>query len=82
MRRSRRLTSRGVGFIGHIMRGLKAMYRVAAAQRRGPGASGGGFLRAQTMLEMDRLMVAPRFGFRDPLDYYAQASVAPGDWAD
>jgi predicted alpha/beta-fold hydrolase len=60
----------------HIMRGLKAMYRVVAAQRAVP-VPVEEVLRAQTMLEMDRLMVVPRFGFRDPLDYYAQASVAP-----
>jgi uncharacterized protein len=60
----------------HIMNGLKEMYRVVAAQRPVP-VPVAEVMRAKTMLEMDRLVVVPRFGFRDTDDYYAQASVVP-----
>lgn len=33
--------------------------------------------RAQTLRELDRLTVVPRFGFADPEDYYRRASVGP-----
>jgi len=59
----------------HVLRSLKAMYRVVAARR--------GFedvdrvMRVTRIREWDDVVVAPRHGFADAEDYYAKASVGP-----
>ncbi len=62
----------------HLLKGLKEMY-VALVTRR-PGAKNASItaeaaLRIKTIREWDDAVVAPRFGFRDALDYYAKTSV-------
>jgi predicted alpha/beta-fold hydrolase len=60
----------------YLLTRLKALYAAVAAVREVPTPLGD-VQRARTIREWDRLTVVPRFGFRDPEDYYARASVGP-----
>lgn len=60
----------------HVLGGLRSIYEAAAA--RGPMPSSiDEARRIRTIREWDARIVAPRFGFASPDDYYAKASVAP-----
>ena len=60
----------------YVLGGLRANYERTARFRRAPIPSAK--LHAiRTIRQWDSLTVVPRFGFRDPDDYYARASVGP-----
>ncbi len=60
----------------YCMRGLKAMYRAAAARRPMP-VPVEHVMAMGTVLEWDRAIVAPRFGFASREAYYEEASAGP-----
>lgn len=60
----------------YCMRGLKAMYRAAAARRPVP-VPVEHVMAMGTVLEWDRAIVAPRFGFASREAYYEEASAGP-----
>jgi hypothetical protein len=57
-----------------VFRALDEIYEAVARRRHVP-VSPAAVRRAPTCRERDRLTVVPRFGFRDPDEYYATASV-------
>ncbi|HEV8631540.1 MAG TPA: alpha/beta fold hydrolase [Thermoanaerobaculia bacterium] len=60
----------------YVLGELKRLY--AAVARHGPVPTPVATVqRVRTLREWDRLTVVPRFGFADPEDYYARASVGP-----
>jgi len=60
----------------HVMSSLRTMYAPVARRRRwAPPVSEVNGIR--TIREWDERVVAPRFGFRDALDYYERTSVGP-----
>jgi predicted alpha/beta-fold hydrolase len=56
-----------------VLRGLKKMYRAVACRRAMP-VPVSVVDRARTLREWDQLTVVPRFGFRDPAEYYESQS--------
>jgi predicted alpha/beta-fold hydrolase len=60
----------------HILRALHAIYAAVHA-RRGDGIRPAEARRIHRIREWDARVVVPRFGYRDPDDYYAKESVAP-----
>lgn len=60
----------------HVLRRLRQGYE-AVVSRGGGTVSSASARRIATIREWDRLVVAPRFGFTSPEDYYAKASVGP-----
>ena len=65
----------------HVLRGLKAQYAALAlrtGEGRFPALTPAADVEAiRTISEWDQLVICPRFGFRDPADYYEQAGIAP-----
>jgi len=65
----------------HVLGSLKAGYRAVQARARqtGPPLPHPASVvdRARTIREWDELVVCPRFGFRDPEQYYEEASAGP-----
>ncbi len=66
----------------YLLARLRRTVRAVARRGRLPVASRE-LRRVRTIREWDRLVVAPRFGFSDPDDYYRRSSVGPrlGDLA-
>ncbi|MBW2525534.1 MAG: hypothetical protein JRI23_15225 [Deltaproteobacteria bacterium] len=60
----------------HVLTSLKQAYR-AVARRRDVPTPVKQVERISTIRQFDRLVIVPRFGFRDVDDYYARASVGP-----
>ncbi len=60
----------------HVLRAMAGIYAAVAARRTLPHTVAE-VRRARGIREFDRLAVVPRFGYRDPEDYYATESVAP-----
>jgi len=60
----------------YLLRQLTEIY-AEVARRHPDGPSVKDVAAARSFLEFDSLVVAPRYGFRDALDYYRQASVGP-----
>jgi predicted alpha/beta-fold hydrolase len=58
----------------HVLEGLNEIYRAVALRREVPTPVER-VERARTIRERDALTICPRFGFRDPDDYYRQAGV-------
>jgi len=58
----------------HVLNALNEIYR-AVARRRPVPAPVEVVERARTIRERDALVICPRFGFRDPDDYYYRAGV-------
>jgi predicted alpha/beta-fold hydrolase len=65
----------------HVLESLKACYREVDARARREGRAlpfpASEVERAPTLREWDAMVVCPRFGFRDPDDYYERASAGP-----
>ena len=59
----------------HVLRGLREMFAATAARRPMP-ITVGEAARINSIREWDDRIVAPRFGFRDALEYYRTQSVA------
>lgn len=60
----------------YVFGGIFEQYRAVAA-RRPPPTPIAEVERARSLRELDNLIVAPRFGFANAEDYYAQMSVGP-----
>lgn len=60
----------------HVLRGLKASYWAAAVRGRMPVAVEH-VMALRTFLEWDEHIIAPRFGFASPEDYYERTSAGP-----
>lgn len=60
----------------HVLRGLKAMYRAAAARRPMPIPVDEG-LAIRSLAEWDERIIAPRFRFPSRFAYYEQYSAGP-----
>lgn len=60
----------------HVLRGLKAMYRAAAARRPMPIPFEEG-MAIRTLIEWDDRIIAPRFKFPNRFVYYDQYSAGP-----
>ena len=60
----------------YLLRQLTEIYS-EVARRHPDGPSVEEVAAARSFLEFDGLVVAPRYGFRDALDYYGKASVGP-----
>ncbi|GAB4200823.1 MAG: hydrolase [Sandaracinaceae bacterium] len=65
----------------HVLQSLKACYREVDARARREGRAlpfpATEVDKAPTLREWDAMVVCPRFGFRDPDDYYERASAGP-----
>ncbi|HBQ12380.1 MAG: alpha/beta fold hydrolase [Sandaracinaceae bacterium] len=66
----------GLPYQWHVLRGLKEIYRAAAARRAMPVPVEHA-MTLRTILEWDDEVVVPRFGWRDRAHYYEAASAGP-----
>lgn len=60
----------------HVLRSLRRQY-AAVAQRRAVPTPVATVARVRRIRDYDALTVVPRYGFRDPDDYYARISIVP-----
>jgi len=69
-------SARAILYRGHVLRGLKAMYRAVAARRDVPVPVSDAD-RIVAIRDWDEQIVAPRHGYASAADYYARASAGP-----